>query len=145
VSNDPFMRRVLRTTAVFNFGGALLFAFPASLGQVAGLPAPAPHVYTAFLAFLVVLFGATYAWLARQPRIDRPLVAFAAAGKAGFFAVVSLCWLFGEVPGRAVLGAGGDLVFALIFVWWLLADTATPEAAVHASAAQPEGWRSGAS
>ena len=143
MSNDQFMRRVLRTSAFFNFGGALLFAFPASLGQLAGLPAPVPRLYSLFLALLVALFGATYAWLARQPSIDRPLVAFSALGKSTFFAVVSLCWLLGDVPVRAVAGAAGDLVFALIFTWWLLAGT--PAAAARPGAAQPESWRTGTS
>jgi hypothetical protein len=120
LGSDHFIRRVLRATAVMNFGGALLFAFPASLGSLAGLPGPVPHVYSAFVAFLVALYGATYAWLARQPRIDRPLVAFSALGKAGFFSVVLVCALLGEVPARAVAGASADLVFAAIFVWWLL-------------------------
>ena len=126
---DRVIRRALWATAVFNVGGALLFAFPASVGQLAGLPGPVPHVYSAFLAFMVALFAATYAWLARQPRIDRPLVAFAALGKAGFFAVVFACWLLGEVPVRAAVAASGDLAFAAIFVWWLRAEAAAPAAA----------------
>lgn len=126
---DKVIRRALWATAVFNVGGALLFAFPASVGQLAGLPGPVPHVYSAFLAFMVALFAATYAWLARQPRIDRPLVAFAALGKAGFFAVVFVCWLLDEVPVRAAVAASGDLAFAAIFVWWLRAEAAAPAAA----------------
>ena len=120
MDTDQLMRRALRTSVVFNLGGALLFAFPDSLGRLAGFPGSAPHMYTAFLAFMVTLFAATYAWLARQPRIDRPIVVFAALGKTGFFVVVFMCWLLGEVPGRAVVGASGDLIFAAIFAWWLL-------------------------
>lgn len=117
---DYFMRRALRATAVFNVGGALLFAFPDSLGKLAGLPGPVPHVYCWFIAFLVLLFGATYAWLARQPTIDRPLVVFSALGKAGFVTIVFLCFLLGEVPVLSVLAASGDLGFAAIFAWWAL-------------------------
>jgi len=120
VDRDLIVRRALWASVAFNAGGALLFAFPGSLGQLAGLPVPVPHVYTTSLAFLIALFGGTYAWLARQPRIDRPLVAFAALGKTGFFAVVSVCWLLDEAPGRAALAATGDLVFAAVFAWWLL-------------------------
>ncbi len=116
---DDLMRRALRTSVLFNLGGALLFAFPASLGMLAGLPGPVPHVYSAFIAVMVTLFAGTYAWLAGQPEIDRPLVAFSALGKTGFFAVVLVCWLLGEVPGRAVIGASGDLVFAALFFRWL--------------------------
>ena len=72
------------------------------------------------LAFMVALFGGAYAWLARAPRIDRPMVTLAALGKTGFFVVVCAAWLLGEAPGRVVLAAIGDLVFAAIFAWWLL-------------------------
>jgi hypothetical protein len=129
MDRDRIMRGALWTTAVFNVGGALMFAFPASLGQRAGLPAPAPPLYTSFIAFMVLLFAATYAWLAMQPRIDRPLVVFSAAGKTGFFVVVLVCFLLGELPARSLLGATGDLGFAALFVWWLLgtpAEVAAP-------------------
>ncbi len=117
---DRFMRRSLQTTAVLNLGGALLFAFPESLGEMAAMPAPAPRLYTIFLSFLVALFGISYAWLARQPRIDRAIVVLSAGGKIGFFGVAFGCWLAGEVAGRTVVAASADLVFAAIFLWWLL-------------------------
>ena len=121
MDKDNFMRGTLWVSVVYNFGGALLFAFPSSpLGQLAGLPTPVPPIYGALLAFFVVLFGGAYAWLARQPTIDRPLVALAAIGKAGVFAVIFTFWLLGEAPGRGVLAAAGDLVLAGIFAWWLL-------------------------
>ena len=122
MDRDHLLRRALRASVVFNIGGALLFAFPESIGQLAALPTPVPRVYSATLAMLVALFAATYAWLARQPQIDRPLVTFAAVGKAGFFAVVFVCWLVGEAPALAVMGAVGDLAFAAIFAWWLVSD-----------------------
>ena len=120
MDRDHFMRRVLWTTAVFNLGGALLFAFPSSLGQLAGLPVPVPPIYGALLAFFVILFGGTYAWLALQATIDRPLIAFAAVGKAGFFVLMFVFWLCGAAPGRGVVAAIGDLAFAALFVRWLL-------------------------
>src|SRR5437762_533027 len=75
------MRSALWASVVYNLGGTLLFVFPSSFGRLAGLPVPVPRVYTALLALFVALFGGAYAWLARQPRIDRPLVAMAALGK----------------------------------------------------------------
>ena len=133
--NDDLMRRALRFSAVANFGAALLFGFPASLGQLAGLPAPAPRLYTTFIAVLVALFGATYAWLARQPHIDRPLVAFSALGKTSFFVVVLLTWLFGDVSGRALLAGAGDLVLATLFAWWLVSVVPAPAASASPRAA----------
>ena len=122
MQRDRFMRRTLNVTAIANLGAALMFAFPESLGGLAGLPTPVPTVYSATLAVLVALFGATYAWLARQPVIDRPLVVFSALGKTSFVIVVLLCWLSGQVPFITLLTASGDLVFAGIFAWWLLGE-----------------------
>ena len=121
---DALVRRALWASVPYNVIGALIFAFPESLGRLAGLPVPVPHVYSASLAVLVLLFGATYAWLARQPRIDRPLVAFAAIGKASVFTVILVCWLLGEGSVLGVLAVSGDLALAAIFTWWLRGDGA---------------------
>ena len=116
---DEIMRYALWAAAIFNVGGALLFAFPGSLGRMAGLPAELPRVYGALLVSFVLLFGGAYAWLALQPVFDRPLVALAAIGKAGAFAVVFACWLLGDVSVLSVVAISGDLAFALLFAWWL--------------------------
>lgn len=120
---DALFRKVLWTTAVFNIAGAASFLFPDSLGRLLGLPVPVPALYSWFIAFMVLSFGAAYAWLALQPQIDRPLVALTGIGKTGFFAIMVLCWLRGEVPGHGVLVASGDLVFAVLFFFWLLRHT----------------------
>jgi hypothetical protein len=127
MDRDHVMRRALRATCALNLGASLLFLFPDSLGRLAGFPGPASALHSVFLAFLVALFGATYGWLARQPRIDRPLVAFCAIGKTGFFTVAFACWLLGALPGRGAFTASGDLVFAGIFAWWLWAGSSTVE------------------
>jgi len=119
-TTDAAMRRILWCAAVFNFGGAFLFAFPASpVGQLVGLPIPVPGIYSAILAFLVALFGAAYVWLATQPSIDRPMVTFFTIGKGGVFAIVTAFWIAGAVSGPAALTASGDLVFAILFAQWL--------------------------
>lgn len=123
MSRDKVLRCSLAASVVFNLFGALIFGFPSSpLGQFAGLPSSVPGIYRAFVALFVLLFGCVYAWLACQRHIDRPLVALGAIGKAGAFAVVLIFWLAGEAPTRGVAAATGDLVFAGIFAWWLLAS-----------------------
>jgi hypothetical protein len=114
------MRGALMASAVMNTGAALLFAFPDSLGELAGMPKPVPRIYTTLLAVFVMLFGVAYAWLSRQPVIDRPLVALSALGKMGVFTVILVFWILGDLGGRSVVGAVGDLVFAVIFAWWLV-------------------------
>ena len=127
---DKFVRRAMQISVVFNLGGALLFAFPGSvLGRIAGLPASVPGLYCAMLAFFVALFGGTYAWLAVQRDIDRPLVAFSAIGKSGAFFTILGFWIAGEVPARGVVLGTGDLVLAAVFAWWLIvtSDSATAD------------------
>ena len=127
VDRDTFMRWVLGWGAVFNLVAASLFVFPTSqLGQLVGMPVSAPPMYSAMLAWFVVLFGGAYAWLACQTNIDRTIVALAALGKTGVFSIILACWLSDVVVGTAVLGATGDLVFATIFAWWLLRGPAKP-------------------
>ena len=119
--SDKYIRVVLWASAVFNLAGALLFAFPEStISQLAGLPVPVPTFYSALLAEFIILFGASYAWLALQPAINRPLLAFGAIGKTGAFLLVAVLWLAGQAPARGVLAITGDLIFACLFFEWLL-------------------------
>jgi hypothetical protein len=124
VNRDAFIRKVLWATVFYNLAGALAFAFPASIGQLAGLPLPVAPIYSVLLAIFVLLFGAAYLWLALQPTIDRPLIGFAALGKASVFVAAIVLWLLGEGPGLFVPGATGDLIFAALFSWWLRTGSA---------------------
>jgi hypothetical protein len=121
MSREHVLRPALWTAAFFNLAGAVPFAFPASsMGQLAGLPTDAPVVYRAMTALFVLLFAGAYAWLAMQPTINRPFVAFGAIGKAAAFVLVVALWLRSVVPAGAVLAMVGDILLALIFAWCLL-------------------------
>jgi hypothetical protein len=123
MNRDAFLRKVLWATVVYNIAGAAAFAFPSSVGQLAGLPVPVPVIYSVLLALFVLMFAGAYAWLALQPTIDRPLVGFAAIGKASVFVAVLVLWAIGQGPGWLIPGATGDLIFAAIFAWWLRAGS----------------------
>jgi hypothetical protein len=131
VNRDAFIRKVLWATVFYNLAGALAFAFPASVGQLAGLPVPVAPIYSVLLALFVLLFGAAYLWLALQPTIDRPLVAFAALGKASVFVAAVVLWAMDRGPGWFIPGATGDLIFALLFTWWLWGGSASRAAEVR--------------
>jgi hypothetical protein len=126
MNRDAVLRKVLWATVVYNLLGASAFAFPASVGQLAGLPVPVPLVYSVMLALFVLLFGAAYAWLALQPTIDRPMVGFAACGKASVFVAAVVLWATGEASALLIPGATGDLIFAALFTWWLRTTAVAP-------------------
>jgi hypothetical protein len=121
MDRDVVMRWALWASVPANFAVAGLMLAPSSaLGQLVGLPDPPPHpVYRAMLALFVALFGGAYAWLARQPCIDRALVAFAAIGKSAVFGTTFVLFLCGMASGRWTLLLSGDLAFAATFAWWL--------------------------
>jgi hypothetical protein len=121
VNRDDVIRTTLWTTAVFNLGAAFLFAFPASIGRLAGMPPEVPPLYAAMAGLFVALFGGAYAWAASDAAVRRPIVVLGAIGKASAFVVVVTCWLFGAASGLTAIAIVGDLVFASIFAWWLLA------------------------
>ncbi|MEB3293440.1 MAG: hypothetical protein VKJ24_09780 [Synechococcales bacterium] len=123
MDRTSFMRGVLWLGAFFNFSAALMLAFPQSLGRVIGLPTPGSMFYPWMLALLIGIFAGVYAWLARRPQIDRPLVVVAAIGKVGVFMVAMMSWLLGEIPGRGLMPAVGDLIFAAVFLWWLQGES----------------------
>ena len=110
MSRERILRTVLWIAAIFNVVGAALFAFPASsASQLAGLPPTVPAVYRALTALFILLFGAAYAWLAAQPTINRPFVAFGAIGKAAAFLLIFVLWLAGEATATSVAAMSGDL------------------------------------
>ena len=74
MNRTTVMRIALWIGALFNFGAALMFIFPASLGQMAGLPASGSLFYN---------------------------------------------WLLAVIPFRGFVVAIGDLIFGMIFWWWL--------------------------
>lgn len=120
MSSTSVMRVALVLTGVFNFWGAAMFAFPETLGRAAALPLPASVFSGWNLAALIAIFGAIYLWLAFRKQIDRSIIFVAALDKFSFFAVTIACWLSGHVSAPTVVPAVGDLLFSLVFTWWLL-------------------------
>jgi hypothetical protein len=118
MSRDRLIRSALWASVVLNVIGLVVFVPPALGFAPEMLPIPAPRFYIAQVAATIALFGGVFAWLALQPRIDRPLLVVGAIGKLGFFAVAVAYWMAGDLPASAVPQATPDLVLALIFLWW---------------------------
>lgn len=116
MSRAVLLRRALWATAVFNAGGAVLFFFPSSVGQLVPMPLPAPILYSWFCAAVIAIFAGVYAWLALQESPNRPFLVVSAIGKLAFFAICMVSWLSGESSGRVGAIGSLDLVFAVIFL-----------------------------
>lgn len=119
MKQDVAMRRVLAFGALFNFVAVIIVLFPDVLGGAIDLPEPGSRFFPWMLSLFIGLFGGVYAWLSRRPVIDRPLIALAAIGKVGVFAVALVCLLLGDISAGAFAPAVGDLLFGLYFAQWL--------------------------
>jgi hypothetical protein len=118
MTRDRVMRAALWATVALNTLGVFVFA-PAAFGRPTDLlPLAAPPYYAAQVAYTIALFGAVYAWLAMQPRINRPLVIVGALGKLGFFVLAVAYWMAGDLAAAVVPQAMPDLVLAIVFLWW---------------------------
>jgi hypothetical protein len=123
--SERTLRISLGLACPFNLFAAALFAMPASaLGQLMGLPADVPAVYSALVGLFVGLFGATYGWLAFRPHIDRPLLWLATIGKFAAFAIAVTLWLTQELAVQGVAAAVGDFAFASMWLAWLRGSSA---------------------
>jgi hypothetical protein len=115
------MRNALFATAAMNLFAGIAFLPPAAgLRALAGFPPGEHPVYLSTVALFVLLYAAGYFWVAAANRPERLFITLAAIGKLGFVVVVTGCWLAGSLPARAALAASADLVFAVIFIAWLL-------------------------
>ena len=120
------VKQTLGLSVPFNMLAAYLLAFPASApAQLVELPTPVPALYTALTAFLVVLFGAMYAWMAIQEEVPRQFLFLGIIGKTGVFVIAAALWLASANSGRLVLLASGDLAFAMLWLSWLRSNPAT--------------------
>lgn len=118
---EGFVRVSLWITAPLNFAAGLAFAFPASsLGMLIELPQQQGHsLYTTFSGAMIVLFGAAYLWLVLQTTIHRPLLFVGACGKSLAVLIAVSLFLSGELTGVTTALVSGDIVFALLWFYWL--------------------------
>ena len=118
---ETITRKTLWISSGFNFVAAYALAFPHhGLGVLFGLPADTPRLYAYLFAYVVAVFGVSYAWLAKQAQISKPLLAVAAAGKIGIFVITAGLTMVGDISIRPTLLASGDLLFGAIWLSWLL-------------------------
>jgi hypothetical protein len=111
------LRPVLWVGVAFNAAIAILLAFPGRLDVLSVLPPLDSDFYRWMLVWFVLVFSATYAWMALQPRVAEAMLGLASLGKAGVFVVALVFWLRGDVAGRTLAVTGIDLAFS---IWFML-------------------------
>jgi hypothetical protein len=104
--------------AALLFGGDAVFA-------LLGMAPPADRLMFHLFVTFVVLFGAGYLWVGRDPTRNQGLVGLGAIGKVSVFGVLLGHALARRIPVAPVALAGGDLVFAALFLRFLLRARAT--------------------
>jgi len=124
---DLYERSLFLTAACFNWAVGLLVlgGYPAA-AQLLDLAGP-PTVWVHLVAATVVLFGFAYWLVARQPRRYRPFVGLGAAGKLTFAAIIYYHWFSGDAPTRLAMLVNVDVIFALLFLRYLLNGAGTAD------------------
>lgn len=118
-------RIVFALAAAFNFAvGLAMLLGPAVV--FSGEPSPREAMLTDTAALLIVTFGLGYAMVARRPRAHAGIALLGAVGKALMPIIAWVHFTRGAIPFAAVLLSLGDLVFAGLFVAFLVWNARTP-------------------
>ena len=120
------MKIALIATGVLNMFGAVLF-LPASesLRISNGFPSGPHPFYLSIISSWIFLFGLCYLWLGVRGGQERLFLVIGAAGKAGFVVLTSLFAALGDIPVTTALSTLPDLVFAILFIYYLVISTDT--------------------
>lgn len=119
-----WFRYCLAITSVFNGLGAISFAPPVyrSIAGILGLTGEVSDFSLWVIASWILIFGVGYAWLAIKAKPEKLFIAIAAACKIAIAFLFFYYWFIGELPPFALVAGLGDLVFAVIFIFWLFSN-----------------------
>jgi hypothetical protein len=125
-----WMRGVMLAAGILNLVGTATFV-PRShaLREIGGFPDVTHPLYLSTIGVFILIFGIAYLWSGATGRADRQFVAVAAAGKLAFFALLVRYWAAGILAPEAPLSGLADLVFGLLFLYWLVSTRGKSEAA----------------
>ncbi len=119
---DRYDRTLFTIAAIWNFALALPFLVAeAPLRALLQLPPPADPMISQLFFLAVFALGIGYGLVAREPAANHGLVVVGALVKASVFGVILAYCLRGAVGPLAMAAPIGDLVFAVLFVEFLVA------------------------
>lgn len=128
----PTARLLFRIAALFNAGAVLLFLPVLGLADHAGLEgAPTGTTFEYVGIAAVGIFGVGYWIAAAAPERHRDIVWLGLAGKVLAVSIVISNLVEGDVNGRLAAVVAGDIVFCVLFTWYLASnrpatDTSAP-------------------
>ena len=132
------MRRTLFATAGMNILAAAAFVPAAEpLRAVLGIPEAGHALYLLAVGMFILIFGLGYLWAAIAGRAERLFITLAAVGKLSFFGLLVGCWTVGALPIRLPVLGTGDLIFAMLFLAWLISARARADRRSGAEPALP--------
>ncbi|KRC53323.1 MULTISPECIES: hypothetical protein [unclassified Nocardioides] len=115
-------RILFRTAALFNAAAVLLFLPALGLAEDLGLrPVPTDTVFSHIGIAAIGLFGVGYWMAGGSPDRNRGIVQLGLAGKVLVVAIVAGHLVDGTANGRLTAVVSGDVVFSLLFAWYLVA------------------------
>jgi hypothetical protein len=112
-----YASRVFAVAGVFNvLVGTAGFVAPAAVMGRLGMSLPPDPLFLHMAMWLVAVLGLGYFLVALHPERNRDLMWIGAIGKAMVLPIMLAAWRRGNVGLPGVVTAGGDLVFALLFL-----------------------------
>jgi hypothetical protein len=112
---------VFTLAALFNFAvGLPMLLAPAAMLATLGQPVPDDLLMTRLASLLIVVLGIGYGMVARDAAANRPILWLGVLGKAP---IPLLVWISGgaaALSSSAFILSLGDLVFATLFLLFLL-------------------------
>ena len=119
---NGYARRLFSIAAAFNFivAGAVIIARAAVFSMLELTPAEGTNIVFVYItAAMIACFGYSYACVAYDARKYRAYISLGVIGKLLVVGIAGWFWLAGIVSARLPALAGGDLVFAGLFVDYL--------------------------
>ncbi len=117
---EKWLRIALFATAVMNIFGSITFVPANRIGrELLKLPEPHP-LYLWILAVWIFAFGICYLWMAVTQKREWLFIVIGAIGKLSFFGILAINAFTGEIPFQTMLAGAGDLIFGIIFIFWIV-------------------------
>jgi hypothetical protein len=119
--SETTFKRIFLFGALWNLlGGAFILWATRWIFTTAGLTPPSPPAYYQSWIALFMVFGLGYYFVARDLYRNRDIALLGAIGKLAFAAVFlyNLSAYPGQIPQFFLVPMTGDVVFALLFLWF---------------------------